>query len=153
MDIQVRCGFCGATNLSSAFSCSECFMPLVDDVGISEGPEGVVDAFVPADDAPPAPPPARRAPLGPYRGPKATAGTAVEPAPGIAPEPEASAAGILLPGYRIGGNVIAGADAVAAHAPLRMPVDPNRVAWRWYHLIGLALLVWGVPMAVDWGLG
>jgi membrane protease YdiL (CAAX protease family) len=155
MDIQVRCGFCGASNVSSAFSCSGCFMPLVDDMVTAEG------AAV-TETAPPPPPAApgtapRTAPLGPYRGPQAEAAATV--APSLEAELEeliedsSAGAAVPLPGYRIGGNVIAGSDAVAAHAPLRPVRDPNRIAWRWYHIIVLAVLVWAVPAAVDWGLG
>jgi membrane protease YdiL (CAAX protease family) len=37
-------------------------------------------------------------------------------------------------------------------APLRAPRDPNRIVWRWHHVIALALLAWGLPVAALWWL-
>jgi membrane protease YdiL (CAAX protease family) len=126
-------------------------MPLVDDLApvAGEGPDGGPVAAADTSLSPPPPPPMPRGSFGPYTGPaQATAPEAGDDEP--AEEP---ASAVPAPGFRLGGTVIGGRDPGEALAERRAPRDPNRVVWRWHHVLALALAAWGIPFAVSWWLG
>lgn len=148
MDTQVKCGFCGHHNLSSAFSCASCFMPIVDE--LDAGPAAAPEAGAPPPETPPIA-------YGPYTGPPK--GQAADVMASIATEFEArppkaapaEAAEAPAPGFRLATTVIPG---VKATQPLPRPsLDPERVAWHWYDLIAIACLVWGMPYLVGKYMG
>ena len=129
-------------------------MPLVDEItGLEDlvsAPAGDVESFSDGAASPTTAPPPSPAKLGPYTGPPKTL---VAPAMDTDKDPSAEAATPQpQAGYRIGGNVIAGKDADAASAPLRVPRDPNKAAWGWHHVVAFGLLAWGIPFAVSWWL-
>jgi membrane protease YdiL (CAAX protease family) len=160
VDTQVRCGFCGHTNLSSAFSCASCFMPIVDALDFGGvGAPATPDAPAPAASASAAP--AAAIEYGPYTGPPkgqasevmASIVTELEAPPRRAASPEATAtAETPPPGFRISPTVLPGVKPGTASVA-RPSLNPDRVAWHWYDLIAIACLVWGMPYLVSRYMG
>jgi membrane protease YdiL (CAAX protease family) len=129
-------------------------MPLIDEMIAPDGmfPAGEAGSEAQAPAAPP-PPPAPSKSFGPYTGPPKEQTTTSATTTETAEAPDPATARLPLPGYRIGGNVIAGRDEMEAMAPLRASRDPNRIVWRWFHVLIFGVLAWAVPFAVDWWLG